>query len=265
MMIALTPLLLPERRAPSETADEDAREFTVEMVVTGRARRSRAAASRRAGLRNLQGVYLVEVERDGHRDLVGARPTRSWPSGDRLTFAGNVDRILDLQGMRGLALGRGAPLRRGRLVDRATPLRGRHRPRLGARRAARCSEAGFRGRYGGAVIAIHRADERVARQARRGAPARRATSCWCSPARPSGRAPSTGATSSVVAALDGDGAAARGEGAARRPGHRRRCWSLAGTGRPRHPPGGPPRRLRASWRCGMPHAHRRPATPWTST
>ena len=34
VMLAVTPLLLPSRRAPSESVDEDAREFTVEMEVT---------------------------------------------------------------------------------------------------------------------------------------------------------------------------------------------------------------------------------------
>ena len=72
VMIIVTPLLLPERRAPIEDQGEDAREFTVEMIVQpGAAVAGRSVAE--AGLRNLQGVYLVEIERDGHR-ISSVRP-----------------------------------------------------------------------------------------------------------------------------------------------------------------------------------------------
>ena len=158
MLVVLTPLLLPERRAPSETADADAREFTLELIVTdepGIAGRSIAEG----GLRNLQGVYLVEVERDGHR-ISSVRPDEILAAGDRLTFAGNVTRILDLQQMRGLASAeeRHFPAA-GSAIDRrlyeavVAP---------GSALAGRTlKEAGFRGRYGAAVIAIHRAGERI--------------------------------------------------------------------------------------------------------
>lgn len=157
-MVVLTPLLLPERRAPSETADADAREFTLELVVTGApgiAGRSVAEG----GLRNLQGVYLVEVERDGHR-ISSVRPDEVLAVGDRLTFAGNVARILDLQQMRGLASAeeRHFPAA-GAVIDRrlyeAVVAPG------SSLAGATLKQAGFRGRYGAAVIAIHRAGERI--------------------------------------------------------------------------------------------------------
>ncbi len=158
-MILLTPLLLPERRAPSETADADAREFTLEMIVTeepGIAGHSVAEG----GLRSLQGVFLVEVERDGHR-ISSVRPDEILAVGDRLTFAGNVTRVLDLQEMRGLASAQERHFSAaGSAIDRrlyeavvapASGLVGRT-----------LKQAGFRGRYGGAVIAIHRAGGHVA-------------------------------------------------------------------------------------------------------
>ena len=157
-MVVLTPLLLPERRAPSETADADAREFTLELVVTdvpGIAGRSVAEC----GLRNLQGVYLVEVERDGHR-ISSVRPDEILAVGDRLTFAGNVARIVDLQQMRGLASAE----------ERHFPAAGSAADRRlyeavvasgSALDGRTLKQAGFRGRYGAAVIAIHRAGERI--------------------------------------------------------------------------------------------------------
>jgi di/tricarboxylate transporter len=159
VMVAVTPLLLPERRAPIEDQGEDAREFTVEMIVEpGAAIAGRSVAE--AGLRNLQGVYLVEIERDGHR-ISSVRPDEILAEDDRLTFAGNVERIIDLQGITGLRsaeerhFGRvGSPLDRRlfeAVVAPGSSLVG-----------STLKEAGFRGRFGGAVIAIHRADERVA-------------------------------------------------------------------------------------------------------
>ncbi len=157
-MVLLTPLLLPERRAPSETADADAREFTIEMIVTdepGIAGQSVAEG----GLRSLQGVFLVEVERDGHR-ISSVRPDEILAAGDRLTFAGNVSRVLDLQEMRGLASAEerhfaaaGSALDRRLYEAVVAPSSGLVGRTL--------KDVGFRGRYGGAVIAIHRASEHV--------------------------------------------------------------------------------------------------------
>jgi di/tricarboxylate transporter len=158
VMLLVTPLLLPERRAPIEDQGEDAREFTVEMIVQpGAAVAGRSIAE--AGLRNLQGVFLVEIERDGHR-ISSVRPDEILAEGDRLTFAGAVERIIDLQGIAGLAsaeerhFGRVGPALDRRLFEAViapgSSLVG-----------GTLKEAGFRGRFGGAVIAIHRADERV--------------------------------------------------------------------------------------------------------
>ena len=158
VMVIVTPLLLPERRAPIEDQGEDAREFTVEMIVQpGAAVAGRSVAE--AGLRNLQGVYLVEIERDGHR-ISSVRPDEILAEGDRLTFAGNVERIIDLQGITRARLGRGAPLRPGGPRARPAPVRGGDRAGLVA--GGQHAEGGGLPRpFGGAVIAIHRADERV--------------------------------------------------------------------------------------------------------
>ena len=194
-MVVLAPLLLPERRAPSEAADADAREFTVEMVVDRRARDRRAQRRRGRAAQPPGRVYLVEVERDGHR-ISSVRPDEILAEGDRLTFAGNVTRILDLQQMRGLASAEERHFAAvGSAIDRRL-YEAVVAPGVGARRASTLKQAGFRGRYGGAVIAIHRAGERVAGKLGEVAPAARATCSSCSPDRPSARAPSTGATSS---------------------------------------------------------------------
>jgi di/tricarboxylate transporter len=157
-MIAFAPRVLAPRRTPSEELTGEAREFVVEMMVSaGSPLAGRSVAD--AGLRNLEGVFLVEVERDGRR-LAPVAPDETLHAGDRLTFAGNVGRVLDLHRLPGLSSAdehhfsfAGASTRRRMfevVVGEASPLAG-----------SSLKEVGFRSRYGGAVLAIHRAGERI--------------------------------------------------------------------------------------------------------
>ena len=54
-----------------------------------------------AGLRNLPGLYLVEVIRDGHI-IAAVSPTEILWDDDRLVFIGAIDSIVDLHRLRGL-------------------------------------------------------------------------------------------------------------------------------------------------------------------
>ena len=194
----------PSAAPRARSVDKDAREFTVEMVVVGGSGIAGRSVAE-GGLRNLQGVYLVEVEREGHR-ISSVRPDEVLAEGDRLTFAGNVTRILDLQQMRGLASVEerhfgavGSTIER-RLYE-AVIAPG------SALAGGTLKQAGFRGRYGGAVIAIHRAGEHVAGKLGEVAPPRPATCCSCWRDRRSARAPSIVATSSWWRPSSGEGPA----------------------------------------------------------
>ena len=66
------------------------------------AARWRGQTIAQAGLRNLDGVYLVELH-DEARTVAPVAPDRVLRDGARLVFAGNVDRIVDLQRIPGLA------------------------------------------------------------------------------------------------------------------------------------------------------------------
>jgi di/tricarboxylate transporter len=128
------------------------------MIVAGDGPTAGKSVSE-AGLRNLQGVYLVEIERDG-RTIAPVGPDEVLVEGDRLTFAGNVDRVLDLQAVPGLVSAEephfdvvGSTLRRRlfeAVVASASALDG-----------STLKDIGFRSRYGAAVLAVHRAGERV--------------------------------------------------------------------------------------------------------
>jgi len=152
---------LPKRRDTGEALSQAAREFTVETVV-GEGGPLIGEIVAGAGMRNLEGVFLVQIERDG-RLITPVEPTETLLAGDRLIFAGNVAKVLDLHRIRGLesvAQQRGLAVAQGRrgpgprlfeaVIGPSSPLTGET-----------LKGAGFRARYGGVVIAIHRPGEEV--------------------------------------------------------------------------------------------------------
>jgi di/tricarboxylate transporter len=157
MIVLLAPRLVPTRRAPNESLSA-MREFTVEMVVAAQSPMAGRSVAE-AGLRNLQGVYLIEIERDRHV-VAPVAPDHVLAEGDRLTFAGNVNRVLDLQRLPGLTSAEerhfssvGKTLERRfyeAVIGESSPLVNRT-----------LKDAEFRSHYGGAVIAVHRAGQRI--------------------------------------------------------------------------------------------------------
>jgi di/tricarboxylate transporter len=158
LVVLLAPLVLPDRRQPRQAlAGEGAREFVVSMrVVEGGTLDGRAVEE--GGLRHLQGVFLVEVER-GNDLIAPVAPTTVLRGGDLLTFVGKADLVLDLQNQRGLASAEAKHVDRFDthrhtffevVIGASSPLAGKT-----------LREAEFRGRYQAAVIAIHRAGQRV--------------------------------------------------------------------------------------------------------
>ena len=157
LLVLLAPVLLPDRRPARRELEENVREFVVSMVVEpdGPLNGKEVAAS---GLRHLQGVYLIEIERQGQL-IAPVPPTTTLRSADRLTFVGKADLVVDLQSTRGLAFAEQHHV--GALdttrhtffeavVGAASPLIG-----------GTLRDAEFRGRYQAAVVAIHRAGHRV--------------------------------------------------------------------------------------------------------
>jgi di/tricarboxylate transporter len=158
LIVLLAPKLLVERGTLVDDLAAHGREFTVEMMVLpGSAVAGKTIAE--ASLRNLQGVFLVEAERNGQA-VTPVGPDHRLEAGDRLTFAGNLDRLIDLQRIPGLVSAEErhfAPAdgQSGRnfyeaVVGGSSELVG-----------VTLKEIGFRSRYGAAVVAIHRAGERI--------------------------------------------------------------------------------------------------------
>jgi di/tricarboxylate transporter len=152
--------LVPDRLSPAETAELEVREFSMTLtVVAGGPLDGKTVAA--AGLRDLSGVFLVEIDRGGRGDEVVSpvAPDRRVDGGDVLTFVGNVDNIVDLQRIRGLRsteerhlLAVDSPRHTffEAVVSRSSPLVG-----------TTIKEADFRSTYQAAVVAIHRSGHRV--------------------------------------------------------------------------------------------------------
>jgi di/tricarboxylate transporter len=157
VLILLAPRLLPDRRPARAALHHDLREFVMHCkVVAGGPLDGQTVES--GGLRHLQGVFLVEVERDGE-SVAAPAPSTVLRGGDRLAFAGRVDTVRDLQNLRGLvpaehdhsaAYSSAAHTYFEAVVSGASPLVGKT-----------LRQAEFRERYQAAVLAIHRAGQRV--------------------------------------------------------------------------------------------------------
>lgn len=157
LIIGLAPVVLPDRGAALEDFSEHIRDFTVAMqVVPGGSLDGQTIES--AGLRALQGVYCAQLTRADHT-ISPIRPDQPLEGDDELLFVGKVDRILDLQRNRGLRSSEDRHLERvggphGQFFEAVV---GPGSPLVGTTIKA----VGFRQRHDAAVLAIHRAGQRI--------------------------------------------------------------------------------------------------------
>ncbi|MCH9692393.1 MAG: SLC13 family permease [Gammaproteobacteria bacterium] len=158
-MLIFFPRWLPDRRKQQPFGN--LREFTLEVLVAEDGPLVGQSVET-AGLRGLQRIYLVEIER-ASRIITPVRSTEVLRGGDRLVFAGDTEAISDLLRMRGILPSAGH--------DNASP---RFTATAGGRRlvevvvSPHCDiigtsirDAEFRSRYGAAVLAVARNGERL--------------------------------------------------------------------------------------------------------
>ncbi len=156
-LVLFSDVLLPSRRAAARQAQEEMRAFTVNMEVSEDGPLDGATVEG-GGLRHLQGVFLVQVRREAEL-IAPVAPDTRLRGGDVLTFAGKADLVIDLQRTRGLV-----SAEREHILSFDGPghtffeaVLGESSPLVGKT----LKEAEFRGRYQAAVVAIHRAGQRV--------------------------------------------------------------------------------------------------------
>jgi di/tricarboxylate transporter len=156
-LVVTVPWLQPDRRPAGQQLEEGSREFSVSLkVVPGGSFDGRTVEE--AGLRNLQGVFLAGIERGGEL-IAPVAPERKLRGGDRLSFVGRADTVVDLQSRRGLESAE-AP----HMSELQTARHRFYQAVVGASSRLvnkTLKESDFRQRYQAAVIAIHRSGEPV--------------------------------------------------------------------------------------------------------
>lgn len=95
------PLLLPSHESSLQQF-EQVREYMLEMIVQPNSELL-GKSIQNAGLRNLTGLFLIEIERQG-QILSVVQPHTVLEEGDRLVFAGSPESVIALRDIHGLAL-----------------------------------------------------------------------------------------------------------------------------------------------------------------
>ncbi|GJM61622.1 SLC13 family permease [Persicobacter diffluens] len=148
--------LLPDRQGAIAKFQENIREFVVETELSSKSKLVGKTIVE-AGLRNLKGVYLVEIIRED-KVISPVQPDEIVQGGDHLFFAGDTSSIHDLVlSMEGLRLPKDKYQRENEAVQVIEAVVAKTSPLIG--RTVKTS--GFRNRYDAAVVAIHRQGERV--------------------------------------------------------------------------------------------------------
>jgi di/tricarboxylate transporter len=155
--IALAPRLLPDRRNPAQPSDDELRNFSLTMRVQPNGPIA-GESIEQAGLRHLQGVFLIQVSRDSEI-IAPVGPRFVLHARDLVTFVGLVEEVLDLQrtpGLESAELDHVMAVDQGRhtffeaVIGGDSPLAGRT-----------LKESNFRSKYQAAVLGIHRSGQRV--------------------------------------------------------------------------------------------------------
>ena len=161
LYVLLTSRWLLPTRNPVLAQLENSREYTVEMlVISGSPLDGQSIAA--AGLRQLPGLFLVDIERND-RIIAAAGPDERLQVGDRLVFAGITESVVDLQRIRGLVPATDqvfkldAPRTARSLVEAVIAA---HSPVCGKT----VREGRFRSHYNAVVIAVARNGERIRRK-----------------------------------------------------------------------------------------------------
>ena len=157
-MWLLFPKLLPDRS--NKNAFANLREFTLEVAIDPKGPLVGKTVAE-AGLRNLERLYLVEIERDG--TIITAAPSQEHlKGGDRLVFAGDTQAISDLLRINGIMPSVDHAAYQSLSINRA------ERCLVEAVVSPHCAAVGyairdaqFHDRYGAIVLAVARNGERL--------------------------------------------------------------------------------------------------------
>ncbi|ENH96211.1 sulfur deprivation response regulator [Gracilibacillus halophilus YIM-C55.5] len=151
--------MLPNHLGFTEKVQADSREYIAEMTVQSDFPYVDQSVQK-AGLRELTGLYLVEIIRQEER-VSPVRSTTVIQEGDRLIFTGLISTIADLQNMKGLTLETGSHLALEDLKNGDTQLVEAVVSHQSSLLSKSIKESQFRSRFDAGVLAVHRDNERI--------------------------------------------------------------------------------------------------------
>ncbi|WP_309544621.1 SLC13 family permease [Alkalilimnicola ehrlichii] len=149
--------LLPDRQGTA-TSFGDPREYTVEMTVDTNGPLMGKTVEE-AGLRHLQGLFLIEIERHGHI-IPSVGSSERLEAGDNLVFAGVTESVVELHKIRGLSPS-GAP---SFSLDDTVPERSLVEVAIAPNSdivGKTIKEGRFRSVFGASVVAVARDGQRI--------------------------------------------------------------------------------------------------------
>ncbi|WP_087973174.1 SLC13 family permease [Oceanobacillus rekensis] len=152
--------LLPEHKGFQQQVKEDSKEYIAELIVEAFFPYLNKSV-KKAGLRELKGLYLVEIIR-GKERISPVRSTTIIQKDDRLIFTGLISTITDVQMTKGLTLRTGTDLEIDELKNGNTEIVEAVISHQSNLQSKSIKQSQFRSRYDAGVIAVHRKNERIA-------------------------------------------------------------------------------------------------------
>ena len=149
--------LLPAHQDLLDRFEEEQRKYIVEMILpNGNDMIGKTITD--AELRNLEGVYLVEINRD-NRIISPVPPTEVLREGDLLYFAGETEKVIDLAANKkyGLQFPKTEEFNLGKELDLVEALV----PAMSDLGGKSVKQTNFRDRFDAAIVAIQRDGERM--------------------------------------------------------------------------------------------------------
>jgi len=148
--------LLPDKRDPIENIKSNSRKYFVEVRVT-KGSNYHNKTIEQANLRNLRGLFLVEIIRD-NRSLSPVTPRTVIYEEDFLIFAGNTDTIADMienkSSLQPSQLGMFLKRDKTELVEVVVSPNSELVDRT-------IKDSNFRGKFDAAILAVHRNGEKI--------------------------------------------------------------------------------------------------------
>jgi di/tricarboxylate transporter len=155
-MLLFANRLLPSRKDVVSEFTGKPREYLVQAQIRSNSNLA-GKTIEEAGLRNLPGLYLVEIIR-GEQQMLAVSPGEILDAGDILVFAGDTDSIAEMiNSDTGLVLTQVGMFSK-KVYTEVVEVVISHNSTLISKTV---KEAGFRGKYDAAILAVHRNGERI--------------------------------------------------------------------------------------------------------